>query len=382
MKSLYLLSFLHIFLSLFLLYFIIVLFILSFFRNFAFSWQLTIMAATDKSITEKQLLADLQALRFKPVYLLTGEEDYYIDVMSDYFEDHVVPKDFADFDRTILYGRDVDMTAVINCAKRFPMMSPVQLVLVKEAQDIPAKDWEPLSAYLEHPQPQTLLVFCYRHKKLDKRSKAYKAIQSVGVVYERAKMYDNQLPSWIADQVRVHGFSITEKGAVLIAESLGNNLSKIVNELNKVFISLQPGATINEDIIERNIGISKDYNVFELQSAIGRRDVVKCNRIINHFAANPKDNPIQMILPNLYSYFIKVMMYIQVPDKGDAAAALKVSPYFIRDYEVAARNFSLGKLAACIGYLHDIDLRSKGLGNSGNTTDGELLKELVFKIIH
>lgn len=261
-------------------------------------------------------------------------------------------------------------------------MSPVQLVLVKEAQDLSSNDWENLPSYLEHPQPQTLLVFCFRHKKLDKRSKAYKAIYSVGVVYERAKLYDNQLPSWIADQVRANGFSITEKGAVLIAESLGNNLSKIVNELKKVFISLQPGAIINEDLIERNIGISKEYNVFELQAAIGRRDVVKCNRIINHFAANPKDNPIQMILPNLYSYLLKVMMYIQEPDKSKAATTLKINPFFIRDYEVAASNFSLGKLAACIGYLHDADLRSKGVGNAGTVTDGELLKELVFKIIH
>lgn len=340
------------------------------------------MATSDKSISEKQLIADLQALKYKPVYLLTGEEDYYIDVMSDYFEKHVVPADFADFDKTVLYGRDVDMMAVLNCAKRFPMLSPVQLVLVKEAQDLPTKEWESLPAYLEHPQPQTVLVFCYRHKKLDKRSKAYKAIQSSGVVYERAKMYDDALPNWIADQVRVHGFSITEKGAMLIAESIGNDLSKIVNELNKVFISLPQGGVINEDIIERNIGISKEYNVFELQTAIGRRDVVKCNRIVNHFAANPKDNPIQMILPSLYGYLLKVMMYIQEPDKSKAASVLKVNPYFLRDYQVAASNYTLGKLAACIGYLHEADLRSKGINNNGTVTDGELLRELVFKIIH
>jgi DNA polymerase-3 subunit delta len=261
-------------------------------------------------------------------------------------------------------------------------MSPVKVVLVKEAQEIPTKEWELLADYLQNPLPQTLLVFCYRNKKLDKRSKAYKAINDKGCICERAKLYDNQVPDWIGTFVNQHGHTITQKGSILIAEYIGNNLSKIANELSKVFISLQPGDVINEDIIEQNIGISKEYNVFELQSAIGRRDVLKCNRIVNHFAANPKDNPIQMILPSLYNYFIKIMLYHQVPDKSQAASALKVNPFFIKDYATAASNYSLGKLASCISYLHEADLRSKGIRNSGTVTDGELLKELIFKIIH
>ena len=333
------------------------------------------------AISEKQLIEDLKAQKYAPVYLLTGEENYYIDLVSDYFENKVIAEEFHDFDQTVVYGRETDMKTVVSLAKRYPMMSPVQLVLVKEAQDI-AKDWELLADYLDHPQPQTLLVFCYRHKKMDKRTKTYKAISSKGVVYEKNKMRDYEVPDWIARIVMQQGYQITQKGAVLIAESLGNDLGKIVNELSKVYISLPKGTVINEDVIETNIGISKDYNVFELQNAIGRRDVAQCTRIVNHLAANPKEYPIQMLLPLLYGFFIKVMLFHQEPDKKKAMAVMNVNPYFLKDYETAARNYTLGKLASCIGYLYDADLRSKGVRNNGTVTDGELLKELVFKITH
>ena len=296
------------------------------------------------AITEKQLIADLRAQKFAPVYLLTGEENYYIDLVSDFMEQNIIPQDFRDFDQTVVYGRDVTMQMVIGFAKRYPMMSPNQLVLVKEAQDI-AKDWELLATYLDNPQPQTILVFCYRHKKLAKNTKVYKAIDKHGVVYEKNKLRDYEVPAWVANVVQQQGFSITEKGAMLVSESLGNDLGKIANELSKVYIGLPKGTVINEGIIERQIGISKDYNIFELQTAIGRRDVVQCNRIINHFAENPKDNPIQIILPSLYNYFLKVMIFHQIPDRNEAAKIMKVHPYFIRDYEVASRNYTLGKLA-------------------------------------
>ncbi|MCR4829698.1 MAG: DNA polymerase III subunit delta [Bacteroidales bacterium] len=335
-------------------------------------------------VTEKQLIDDINAQKFAPVYLLTGEENYYIDEISNYFETHVVAEELRDFDQTVIYGRDVaeDMARVIDTALRFPMMSPYQLVLVKEAQDIRTEQWETLVNYLNAPSPSTVLVFCYRHKKMDKRSKVYKAINSKGVVYEKNKLYDSQIPDWIAHTVAKNKYQITEKGAILIAESLGNDLGKIVNELQKVFVTLPEGSVITEEVIEENIGISKDYNVFELQNALGRRNVARCNRIVNYFASNPKSNPIQMILPNLYSYFIKVMLYHQVTDKSQAPSVLKVSPFFVREYEVASRNYTLGKLASCIGYLYDADLRSKGVRNTGTVTDGELLKELVFKILH
>ncbi|MCR4660234.1 MAG: DNA polymerase III subunit delta [Bacteroidales bacterium] len=339
------------------------------------------MAAAKKQITESQLLADIKAQQFAPVYLITGEENYFIDTVSDFFEQFVVPEEFRDFDQTVLYGYDSDMRQVLSAAGHFPMMAPYQLVLVKEAQGI-SKDWDLVEAYLQNPPERTVLVFCYRHKKFDKRTKAYKAIADKGLVYERAKLYESQLPTWIAERVNEAGYSITQKGAMLIAECIGNDLQKVMGELTKVFISLHPGDVINEDVIERNIGISKEYNVFELQTAIGRRDVVRCNRIVNHFAANPKDNPIQMVLPSIYNYLVKVMIYLQLPDKAEAASALKVNPYFVGDYATAASNYTLGKLATCIGYISEADLRSKGIRNSGTVTDGELLKELIFKIIH
>ena len=334
------------------------------------------------AITEKQLIADLQAGIFKPVYLLTGEENYYIDVVSDYFENHVVDPSMRDFDQTVVYGRDTSMAAVISDAKRYPMMSPVHLVIVKEAQDIDTKQWEQLATYLDHPSEKGVIVFCYRHKKLDKRTAAYKAIDKKGCVYESPKVWDNQVPRWIADQVKAHGFTISEKATYLISESLGADLGKIANELSKLYPLLQSGETITEQLIEEQIGISKDYNVFELQKAIGRRDPVMCNRIVNYFAANPKKNPIQLILPILYSYFLKVMFYHQLENKSDAAKVLGCAPSFVQDYAVAASNYKLGKLATCIGYLYETDLRSKGVRNSGSVTDGELLKELIFKVIH
>ena len=339
-------------------------------------------ATISMAITDKQLIADLSAGKYKPVYLLTGEENYYIDVVSDYFEENVIDPSVRDFDQTVVYGRDVDMATVISTAKRYPMMSPIHLVIVKEAQDIAVKEWELLANYLQQPSPQSVLVFCYRHKKLDKRTAAYKAIDKTGVVYESPRIYDNQVPAWISREVGAHGYSIGDKAAAMLAEYLGTDLGKIANELGKLYPLLPAGGAITEQLIEDQIGISKDYNIFELQKAIGRRDPLMCNRIVNYFAANPKKNPIQQVLPLLYSYFLKIMIYHQLENKSDAAKALGCPPSFVSDYATAAHNFPLGKLASCIGYLYETDLRSKGVRNSGNVTDGELLKELIFKVIH
>ncbi len=332
--------------------------------------------------TEKQLIEDLKAGKFKPTYLLTGEENYYIDVVSDYFENKVIDESMRDFDQTVVYGRDTNMLNIISEAKRFPMMSPIHLVIVKEAQDLETRQWESLATYLEHPAERGVIVFCYRHKKLDKRTAAYKAIDKKGCVYETPKVWDNQIPGWIAKEVSSKGFTISDKATVMLSEYLGADLSKIANELSKLYPLLPEHGAITEQLIEDQIGISKDYNVFELQKAIGRRDPVMCNRIINYFAANPKKNPIQQVLPLLYSYFLKVMFFHQLENKSDAAKVLGCAPSFVSDYAVAAGNYPLGKLATCIGYLYETDLRSKGVRNSGNVTDGELLKELIFKVIH
>ena len=334
------------------------------------------------AVTEKQLIEELDKGNFKPVYLLTGEENYYIDEVSNHFEEKVIDPSVRDFDQTVLYGRDVDMASVVSTVKRYPMMSPIHLVIVKEAQDIDVRQWDRLAAYLQQPSDRSVLVLCYRHKKLDKRTAAYKAIDKVGVVFESPKVYDNQVPSWISREVANHGYSITDKAAAMMAENIGVDLGKIANELSKLYPLLPQGGTITEQLVEDQIGISKDYNVFELQKAIGRRDPVMCNRIINHFAANPKKNPIQMMLPLLYGYFLKIMFYHQLENKSDAPKVLGCAPSFVQDYALAARNYPLGKLATCIGYLYETDLRSKGVRNSGNVTDGELLKELIFKVIH
>lgn len=334
------------------------------------------------ALTDKQLIADIKAGKFKPVYLLTGDENYYIDVVSDYFENNVIDPSLRDFDQTVLYGKETDMATVIGNAQRFPMMSPIHLVLVKEAQEIPTAQWELLANYLKQPAPTSVLVFCYRHKKLDKRTAAYKAIDKTGAVYETPRVYDNQIPGWIASQVQSRGYTIGDKAAMLMAESLGTDLGKIANELGKLYPLLPAGGAITEQLVEQQIGISKDYNVFELQKAIGRRDPVMCNRIVDYFAANPKNNPLPPIVANLYSYFLKVMWYHQLENKSDAPKVLGCPPSFVQDYALAARNYPLGKLASCIGYLYDIDLRSKGVRNSGSVTDGELLKEFIFKTIH
>ena len=333
-------------------------------------------------VTEKQLTNSLEEGKYVPVYLLTGEENHYIDVVSDWMEEHIVDPTLRDFDQTVVYGRDVDMKTVVGHCKRFPMMSPVHLVLVKEAQGIDKRQWESLVPYLQQPSPQTVLVLCYRHGTLDKRSAAYKAIVAAGTVYETPKVYDNQVPAWIKAEVATSGHAISDKAAMMLSEFLGTDLGKIANELSKLYPLVPQGGIIDERLVEQQVGISKDYNVFELQNAIGRRDPVMCNRIVNYFAANPKKNPIQLVLPILYGYFLKVMFYHQLENKSDAAKVLGCAPSFVQDYAVAASNYKLGKLATCIGYLYETDLRSKGVRNSGNVTDGELLKELIFKVIH
>lgn len=332
------------------------------------------------ALTYKQLISDLEAKKIAPVYLLTGEEDYYIDFLAEYFENNVLDESVRDFDQLILYGRDVSMQAIVDSAKQYPMLSTQRLILVKEAQYL--DKWDTLIPYLENPQPTTILVFCYKQKKFDKRTKAYKAIGQKGIIFERSKMYDDQLPGWITDYAKERGYDITPKGAMLIAEALGNDLSKIANEFSKLIIGLNT-KVITEDIIEKNIGISKDFNIFELQKALGRKDVFKVNQIVNYFAENPKEHPIQQNLPLLYSFFVKLFICNQQPDKTPAALASKlgVSPYFVKDYIEACKSYNLSKLADIIGYLKECDLKSKGVRN-GSTSDGELMKELAYKILH
>ncbi|MDP4290127.1 MAG: DNA polymerase III subunit delta [Bacteroidota bacterium] len=340
----------------------------------------------EPKITHTQILAELKKKLYKPVYYLFGEENYFIDLISDYIQDHVLTEDEKAFNLSVLYGKDVDIITVIETAKRFPMMSDYQVVIVKEAQDLRISGEDKSNRfihYLEHPQPTTLLVFCYKHGKPDKRLAYFKTLSKHAVVFESAKLYDNKIPEWITAYVKDNGYQLSPKAAILLAESLGTDLSRIVNETGKLFINLPKGSVISEDYIERNIGISKEYNVFELQNALGARDILKANKIINHLSANPKDNPLLVTVGLLFGFFNKLMIYHSLSDKSNsnAAKALGVNPFFVPDYMKAASNYKPEKLIRIVSYLREYDLRSKGVDNV-STTEADLLKELVFKILH
>jgi DNA polymerase-3 subunit delta len=335
-----------------------------------------------------EIIKDLKARKFKPLYLLQGEEPYYIDQVVDYIENHVLSDAEKGFNQTVLYGKDTDMSTILNAAKRYPMMSDYQVIIVKEAQDLKwaketeGKDAEVVLNYFEKPLPSTILVLAYKYANFDKRKKIYKAIAQKGVVFQSDLVRDYKLMPWIEEHVKEKGYKIAPQAAALMAEYLGTDLSKIANEVEKLCLNIGKETTIQTDHIQKNIGISKEYNVFELQKALASRNVFKCNQIINYFADNPKANPMVMVMANLNAYFTKILKYHYLPNKNDAAKELGVSPYFIKDYENAARTFGDFKTFEIISLLREYDLKSKGLDSTGNTTDGELLKELLFKMIH
>jgi DNA polymerase-3 subunit delta len=340
-------------------------------------------------MTAAEILKDLKNRKFKPLYLLHGEEPYFIDLVSNYVEHHVLPEHERGFNQTVVYGKDTDIMTVLNAAKRYPMMADYQVVLVKEAQDMKwgkdddnKKSIDPVLSYLENPLPSTILVFCYKYGKFDKRKKTYKAIEKKGLIFESATLYDNKVPAWVEGYISDKGYKISQQGSAMIAEYLGNDLSKIANELEKLMLNVSAGQEITLKHIQDNIGISKEYNVFELQTALTKKDAYKVNQIINYFEANPKSNPIVLVLGNLNNFFSKVLVYHYVKDKTpqNLAREMGVNPYFIKDYEQAARNYPLGKIFQVISYLREYDLKSKGV--ESNAPHGELMKELMFKILH
>ncbi len=338
-----------------------------------------------------EIRRDLKNKIYFPVYLLQGEEAFYIDKVTELLEKNVLDEMEREFNQTVLYGRDCEVLSLISAAKRYPMMSNYQVVIVKEAQDMkPAlgsksgdDDKDPMLNYVTNPQSSTLLVFCFKYKTLDKRTKLYKAIEKNGVVFESKKIYDNKVPEWIEKYLAESDFKIQPRASNLMAEYLGNDLSRVANECEKLLINIKKGETIDVQHIETNIGISKEFNIFELQEAIGQRNVLKANRIVNYFRSNPKSNPFPVTMANFYSYFSKLLLYHSLPDKSkpSVASALKVNPFFVGDYERAARNYNPDKLASIVSMLRDSDLKSKGVNSTGSE-DGELLRELVFKIMH
>ena len=330
----------------------------------------------------KQLVTDIKNGNIKPIYLLMGEEPYYIDKISEFIEQTVLAEEERGFNQMILYGRDVVVEDIVSNAKRFPMMAERQVVIVKEAQDL-SRTFDKLDDYAKNPQPSTVLVLCYKYKTVDKRKAVYKAIKKSGVVFESKKLYDNQVPDWIKRVLSPKGYAITPKASQLLVEFLGTDLGKINNELEKLQIVLPKNTQITPEHIEENIGISKDYNNFELRKAIGARDSKKAFKIVQYFADNPKDNPMVVTVALLFNFFSQLLQLHGMKDRNprSVASALRVNPYFVNEYLDAARNFPMRKVSQVVALLREFDVKSKGV-NSNAVPQGDLLKELLVKILN
>lgn len=332
-------------------------------------------------MTFNQIVADIKRNVFYPIYLLHGEEEFYIDQISDLLEKSILTDDEKEFNQTILYGKETDSPTIASEAKRYPMMANHNVIIVKEAQNI--KDFEALDLYAKNPLSSTILVVCYKYKKFDGRKAFAKIAGKVGVAFESKPIYDNEAEAWIENYMKSKGYLINPPARRLIAESIGTNLSRLVNELNKVMITEKPGATIDEDLVQKNIGISKEYNVFELSKAIGNRDILKSNKIVNHFIANPKAGPVVVVTAMLYRYFSQLITYHYLENKSEraVASALKLNPFFVKETVNAANKYSIRQLVQAMDCLHDADLKSKGIG-AASMTDGEIMREMIFKILH
>jgi len=329
----------------------------------------------------KHLVDDINNGKIRPIYFLFGEEAYYIDKLAEYIDQNVLTEEEKGFNQTVLYARDVTIEDIIGNAKRYPMMAERQVLIVKEAQHL-SRTIENLVPYAENPQLTTVLVICYKYKKLDKRKKLYKAIQKTGVIFESKKLYENKVSDWIRRTLAGEGYRIAPKASHLLVEFLGTDLGKIANELKKLQLVLPKDSEITPEHIEKHIGFSKDFNNFELKKAIGERNVVKATRIINYFAQNPKDNPFVLTVSLLYSFFSQLLQYHGLRDHSpkSVASTLKINPYFVGEFQTAARNYPMRKVSRIISHLREMDLKGKGV-NANALPQADLLKELLAKII-
>ncbi len=328
------------------------------------------------------ILADLKKGIVKPIYFLYGEEPYYIDKISDYIEDHLLDEAEKGFNQVVLYGRDVSIDDIVSNAKRYPMMAERQVVIVKEAQDL-SRTIEQLAPYAENPQPTTVLVLCFKYKKLDGRKALGKAIKKGGVLFESKKLYENQVGPWISTVLQEAGYTASYKAIQMLEDFLGVDLGKISNELNKLMLVIPKEQEITPELVEENIGISKDFNNFELAKAIGYKDVVKAQRIVQYFIQNPKANPMVLTISSLHGYFVKLLRYHGLPqkDKATVAKTLGVHPFFVDEYVVAARNYPMKRVSAAIASLREVDVKSKGVGAS-SLASKDLLKEALVQIMN
>jgi DNA polymerase III subunit delta len=329
--------------------------------------------------TTNQLITDIKEGKIAPIYFLMGEEAYYIDAISDFIESNVLAEDEKGFNQMVLYGKDVSIQDIVSNAKRYPMMAERQVIIVKEAQNL-IKTIEQLVDYAKNPQPTTVLVFNYKYKTLDKRKALYKTLSKAAVVFESKKIYEDKIPSWIQNFLRSKQISITPKAALMLTEFLGNDLSKIANELHKLEIVVGAQKEITPEIIEQNIGISKDYNNFELQKALGNLDHKKAYQIVHYFAQNSKQHPFVLTISILYMYFTKLMTLHTVRDRnpGNVAKALGVHPYFVNEYIAVSRNFPMKRISGVLETLRIYDTKSKGVG--ANLSPKDLYNELIYNI--
>lgn len=332
------------------------------------------------AMSAEKIISEWKKGSFKPVYWLEGDEPYFIDRVVDYAEHKILSEAEAGFNLSVFYGRDADWAAVVNACMRYPMFAERQVVLLKEAQHM--KDIDKLESYVDNPLSSTIFVVSYKEKKVDGRSKLAKLLKTKGVVLSTKKMYENQLPEWTTQMIQQHGLTISPKALNLLVDHIGNDLSRIENEIEKLAVNLGTRKGITEDDIENYIGISKEFNVFELQDALGKKDLSKAIRIIRYFEANPKAAPIQLILPALYNFFSKVFMIYAMPnaDEKSIAAAIGVNPFFGKDYFVAARKYDYAGVEKILLLLHHYNLRSLGV-NDGGSSDAGLLKEMVVKMM-
>jgi DNA polymerase-3 subunit delta len=332
-------------------------------------------------MSAEKIINEWKQKKFRPVYWLEGEEDYFIDKVMEYAEHHILTEAEAGFNLTVFYGKDAAWPDIVNACRRYPMFAERQVVLLKEAQQM--RDVDKLEGYIENPLHSTVFVVSYKEKKVDGRSRLAKLLKEKGEVLTTKKMYENQLPEWTSELLRSKGYSITQKALLLLVDHIGNDLSRINNEVDKVLVNLGERKQITEDDIEQYVGVSKEYNAFELQGAVARRDLAKAMRIIQYFESNPKAAPIQLVLPSLYNFFSKVYMIygVQQRDEKGLAIALGVNPYFVKDYLAAAKNYNYDGVVKVLLLLHAYNLRSVGVNDTG-TPDGSLLKEMVVKMMN
>ncbi|PKG41759.1 DNA polymerase III subunit delta [Psychroflexus sp. MES1-P1E] len=330
----------------------------------------------------KSIISDIDQRKFAPIYFLVGEkETFFVDLIAEKIEATVLTEDEKAFNQSILYGKEVTIDDVIGQAKQYPMMSDYRVIIVREAQSL-LKNIDTLSSYVEHPQQNTILVFCVKYKKMDGRQKVTKLLKKSAVYFETKPMYDNQVPQWISETLSTSGYTIAPKASEMLVEFLGNNLSHIYKELEKLQNILSKGSKITPELVEENIGISKDFNNFELTKAIGIKDEMKAQRIVAYFAQNSKNHPIILTMTQLNSFFNKLLRYHALKDKSQyaASAALSINPFFVKDYSFAAQNYTMKKASQAIALIREVDMKSKGV-NSNQVPSGDLMKELLVKLM-